>query len=455
MKCVYLSIVFFMCILLAACSPKRIEKDFNRLEKETRELLDARITLDHKNRTDVDERYHIRTLLEQGITCHDAVRIALLHNTKLPVLFKNIGISKADLVQAQLFTNPYLETVFDFPVARDYFQTSRVVLQLNFKLSDLWKVPLKKNVAKDDLEIALRELFKEIVTTAAEAKKAYYECLYAVALRGIILDMGTKVQSLRDEVYNAGRQTDLDINLADILIGFWEIERIEVEQRIETAFLNLRNTIGLAIIQNQIELKGDPFFELNIPPYDDIAKMLPQYQPDLRIIEMKMQQAQHQIKLERGRVFNDVTLGFTHIRDLENQVARGVIFDLSIPAFDMNQAQIAKAKHISEKYTKLYHDSMRHIQTDLNIFYVLINAAQKAVSMYDELLPLHRETIKYATSNVQAADFNMLLVVNMYKKYYEAQKAMLMAYQEQANALVDIEKLLGKELHRAEQHASS
>jgi outer membrane protein TolC len=83
----------------------------------------------------------VKKLISDGITMNEAVKIALLNNRKLQAAFEEIGIAKADLVQAGLFTNPNLSAIFRFP-----FRGSGTGIEAAgvLNIADLWQIPIRK-----------------------------------------------------------------------------------------------------------------------------------------------------------------------------------------------------------------------------------------------------------------------------------------------------------------------
>ena len=63
-------------------------------------------------------RAAVTAMLQDGLTADEAVRIALLHNPKLQALFYEVGVSRADVVQAGLPSNPSAGISVQIPSVR-------------------------------------------------------------------------------------------------------------------------------------------------------------------------------------------------------------------------------------------------------------------------------------------------------------------------------------------------
>ncbi|QLH35699.1 MAG: hypothetical protein HWD61_05805 [Parachlamydiaceae bacterium] len=58
----------------------------------------------------------IQELLSQELSVDQAVQIALLNNPKIQAAFEEIGVARADLIQAGLLSNPLFEGIVRFPL---------------------------------------------------------------------------------------------------------------------------------------------------------------------------------------------------------------------------------------------------------------------------------------------------------------------------------------------------
>ncbi|MCL5875083.1 MAG: TolC family protein, partial [Candidatus Dependentiae bacterium] len=100
--------------LLVGCTKVKIESDFSKLQQKSVETIGSSITLDNIVHHEISDIPYTKDT-EGGLTRNDAVSIALQNNPDLQADFQNLGIAKADLVQAGLYTNPSINSVFRFP----------------------------------------------------------------------------------------------------------------------------------------------------------------------------------------------------------------------------------------------------------------------------------------------------------------------------------------------------
>src|ERR1700693_2542051 len=93
-----------------------------------------------------------RHLLRKPLTVDTAVQIALLNNRSLQATFEEIGLSTADLIEAATIPNPRFDLAIRFPdkpPSGTYIDYGAAIDFLSIIM-----IPLKKRIAKDQLEAA-------------------------------------------------------------------------------------------------------------------------------------------------------------------------------------------------------------------------------------------------------------------------------------------------------------
>ena len=114
----------------------------------------------------------IKQLLEKDLTCDSAVQIALLNSPKVQIIFEQIGIAQADLVQAGLFKNPIFEGYVRFPEQSSFSVNSQFSVLQNFL--DLFLIPLRKKVAAVEFEKAKLETTTLLLNLTFDVQHAFY-----------------------------------------------------------------------------------------------------------------------------------------------------------------------------------------------------------------------------------------------------------------------------------------
>ena len=139
------NIALLLLLCLAGCSQKHIKQKSKRTFSQVNHIL--------------QDTYHTTIAWDQAIlkdetqtlSLKDAITTAMHNNPQLQADLEILGIANADLVQAGLYTNPFISSVFRLPKKCD--ETTNIETDFIWNFSDLWQVPLRKNVARDEFEI--------------------------------------------------------------------------------------------------------------------------------------------------------------------------------------------------------------------------------------------------------------------------------------------------------------
>src|SRR4030042_1650482 len=111
----------------------------------------------------------------------------------LQATFEEIGVAKADLVQAGLFTNPNLSALFRFPFGGGGSDIEAAGL---IKISDFWQIPLRQKVAAARLETAILEVSDEILNTVADVKRAHNKSIALYIMMREAEEMKSQMEGL-------------------------------------------------------------------------------------------------------------------------------------------------------------------------------------------------------------------------------------------------------------------
>ena len=110
--------------------------------------------------------------LRKPLNIDTAVQIALLNNRSLQASIEEVGLSAADLLEASTFPNPRFDLAVrapDKPPSGTYIDYGAAIDFLSVIM-----IPLKKRVAKDQLEAAALRVAHETLELVSQVKTAVY-----------------------------------------------------------------------------------------------------------------------------------------------------------------------------------------------------------------------------------------------------------------------------------------
>ncbi|MCL4361490.1 TolC family protein [Candidatus Dependentiae bacterium] len=448
-------------LLLSGCAKVKIGSEFAKLEKKTVKLTGSNIVLDNVLHDELEDIPNIKNKIADGLSRDQAVSIALLNNPSLQADFENLGIAKADLVQAGLFTNPTTNNVFRFPTRSQGPGTAQTNIEsvLAFRLSDMWLVPVSKKVAEDLLEIVSLRILSTILTTVEDTKIAYDACLASEQQLENTKNLLDATKELKNEIYYRqlyGYTSDLDKNLVDASLGVLETELEQRQYDVLNSYIHLKKLLGINPSSEQIKLTSK-LNEINAIPE---IKLLEEYaltnRPEIQIAHMKIRQYKDSISLERARLFKDVNIGITYKQDFDKPFRGwGPYISFEIPFFDSNYAQVAKAEfHLRQAEKEVLEEKIK-IKEEIRKPYNVINALKKEINFYEsKIIPAHEKAIDYAYTYAATMQLNMVTAYETTIKFYEANAELIDKYFELRTKFAQLERAVGKNIDNFATEAS-
>lgn len=440
--------------LLVGCTKVKIESDFSKLQQKSVETIGSSITLDNIVHHEISDIPYTKDT-EGGLTRNDAVSIALQNNPDLQADFQNLGIAKADLVQAGLYTNPSINSVFRFPTRDSGPGTAQTNIEAvaAVRLSDLWQVPLAKHVAEDLLEIVSLRIFSNILTIAEETKIAYDTCLAAELFLKNTENILEITYELRNEIYYRqlyGYTTDLDKNLIDAKVGMLESELKERKAEVYTAYIHLKKLMGVTPTSQPLTLLDQLHENIKVPEFKFMQDYALENRPEIHIAHMKIRQYKDTIRLEKAKIFKVVDVGVSYKQDFDFPFAGwGPYCNITLPIFDDNYAQVARAEFLlKQAEQELIAEKMR-IREELNKPYKIFRALEKEIALYKTIvLTSHQRAIDYASTYAATMQLNMVTVLKSHIKFYETYADLIDKYYHARKEFAHLERAVGKNFEK-------
>jgi len=218
-----------------------------------------------------------------GMTADQAVAYALAHNADLEAARKEVEAARAMVKQARLRANPMLdlEGMRQFPPGRD----NSIMAGVKLPLERGGRVPARIAVAEREVEVREREFANRERMLAAEVRMKFGEAL-AQALK---LSFTDELVAANQQSFNLiaarvveGATAPLEQNMALVELNRLKSMRETVEGKVEVAFFELRNLIGMPPEQ-PLRLHGD-FDRLvdQLPPVAEATAQALRDRPDLQ-----------------------------------------------------------------------------------------------------------------------------------------------------------------------------
>lgn len=395
------------------------------------------------DRDDVEAtRQELKTLLSDGLTRDEARRIALVNNRHLQAALEGIGVAKADLVQAGLPRNPRLSGALRLPLDPGDLEST-----LLFFLSDLWLLPARKEMERLRTDARLARVGIVVVATGTEALSAYDEVLFRMAERELAeatLKVHTDTAERMKVRYHSGLANDLDVQGAIAAALEARVELARAERDLRRARAHLEEFLGVPRELSDFQVAG----VLEEAPdenwkSDEAVEFALRHRLELEAARSEVAALERRVSLERRRVFDDVRIGAEFEGDLKGENAGGPALDLELPAFDQNQAQIARAIHELRQSRQELAASELEARREVSELLAELDFHRTHVRIYKEgLETARRKAVEFADKFTDLMQLNFLFLLRAREDELESRRRYLRSLWHLRRAQADLHRAL-------------
>jgi cobalt-zinc-cadmium efflux system outer membrane protein len=434
-----------------------------------------------------DERANqarVAELLREGLTADEAAEVCLLNNRTLQVALYDVGVARADVVQAGLLSNPTLSFGLRFPDAGGLANFEMALVQ---NLADLWQIPARKRAAEGVLDRTILQVAREISVALFNTKTAYYRARQADRKREIAADNVRITQQVLDLALarqQAGAGSEVDVNLARS-----EVQDAELALRATTleafeARSALCTLLALTIAPDTLELTDalpePPAWSV---PDEMLLALAADHRLDIQAAVRATDAALVQIRLEQLKLFPTLELGVSLSRDERRAPeGRNILADslrasldagapqvdiapkeksggqdtiigptigMELPIFNQNQGGIARARFEYEQSRKFLEGLAVQVDQEVRLARARARTAWGNAGFYrDQVLPLRETSLELAQTAYQAGRTTLLNVLEVQRALLTARAGYADSLQASASAVVELEKATGQPLNK-------
>lgn len=475
-------------VLLAGCVTVDPRPDFDRTVQHVERAVGVAELYRPEDDPIIEQR--VTSLLDDGLSAHDAIQIALLNNPQLQAATYRLGISRADFVQSGLFSNPTMSFSLRWPDGGGLTNLQAGMAQ---NIAELWQIPHRKQATKHELDRTILEVAREASVLAQDARVAYWRAVRADRERDLATENLTLAQKLVDVAISrrdAGAGSDVDVNLARSQHTSAELKRRKATLAAVEARAGLAKLLGVTTSPNELTL-ADELIEPTVwtVSAEQIVSTARVNRLDLQAAQMTVAAASARVEFEKSRFLRSLELGLSAERSArgsrggrdflaetafaslqsgqvtppsleprEDQSTEWVIgpeLGVELPIFDQNQAQITRAQYVKQQALKLLDALARELAQDAHVALERARTAADNALFYTEtVLPLREQGLTLAHGAYTAGRTTLLSVQEAQRLLLEARSGRIETLTDYALAIVELERVAGRPLDQLLQAAA-
>jgi cobalt-zinc-cadmium efflux system outer membrane protein len=361
--------------------------------------------------------------LEKALSEQDAVAVALWNNTGLEATLAELGLARADLIEAGQLVNPDLQMLFGI-------DPKPFELLLNVPIQALWQRPKRVAAAKLDLERVSESLVQNGIDLVRDVKIAHAELTLAEKQAGILFEAALQSRLARMEALTSKDAAARAQHQVGITQG--------------------RLRVLLSLPQGEYpDFRTEPSQLLLEPPPGEkeliTAAILSR--PDLGAAEMAVEAAGKRAGWERSRIFAYIAPQLRTKGGGTSGIKSGPGVKAEIPLFNRNQGKISRAEAEMEQAALRYLALVDQMEFEVcNARRQLIQAQETLDRIRESLLPTIEETVSlaekaYANGDISYLDFQLATV-----PVFDVRLSETNAEAALRQALAELERAVGRRL---------
>jgi outer membrane protein, heavy metal efflux system len=442
-------------LALPAGFAREKEEAFQGVQQSVQERTGKTVRWEEDQKSREQARQDVRRLLGKPLTVDTAVQIALLNNRSLQATFEEIGLSAADVLEAATVPNPKVNLTVKFPdqpPSGTYIDYSAAIDFLSIIM-----IPLKKRVAKDQLQSAALRVADETLELISDVKSAFYSLQASQQLLQrfkLIVDANGASLDLAQRQYEAGNISDLALTQQQTTYSHSRLNVATTEAEIRRNREKVVRLLGLwgpdTEWQITSELPEVPRAELSTRGLERLAIS---QRLDLQADYLQVASQAKNLGLTKSvRLLGALDFGVERERETDGQIRTGPTFTIELPVFNQGQARIARGeaalRQAQDKFEALaieVRSQIRELQGEL------ISKREIARFYQDELVPDQRRILQESLTNYNAMEIGNFELFTTKAEEARTEREYLEAVRDYWITRAELERAVGGSLNVRQQ----
>lgn len=335
----------------------------------------------------------VRELLRDELTADRAVAVAMANSPRLQATLAELGIARAELLQASVVRNPLFEAEIRFP--RDPFRPYE--LRLAQTLVDLIQLPRRRAIGRAAFDAAKLRVTSEVVRVAADVREHHAELLAAsqrVAQSRANLEAAKAAAELAQRQHDVQNITDLDLENEQAQYEQAKLALAREERRLVVAREMLIRDMGLrdAALEWRLPQAFPP-----LPAAEQEQQQLEQLAAtrrlDIDLARRDVDIARQQVPMARLAALGDITIDGHYQRDAEGARTVGPGIEVPIPIFNTGAParSRAEAEYLRARHT--LNALLAESASELRAARAVVEEARARVEYYRDVVVPRRQRI--------------------------------------------------------------
>jgi cobalt-zinc-cadmium efflux system outer membrane protein len=327
---------------LAGCATIPRDAGLSDVRNEVTTRSNQNVTMRQPTTTDDESA---RTMLQgRKLDAETAVAVALANDPRVQIELAQLGLARADLIEASTIRNPIFSGEIRFPgsPARPY------EIALTQSILDIAQLPRRRAAGQAAFEAAKLRVASAVLSIAADVRTDFFDLLAAsqhVAANRAITEAARAAADLAQRQHQAGNITDLDLENQQAQYEQAKIDLARSEEEVLLARESLIRAMGLRDASLEWQIADDFPSPSGVEPSEaDLMPLLATRRLDIAAARHEVEAAERLLPVARLSGVGEIDAGIHRERDAEGPTTTGPELSVPIPIFNRGRAARARAE---------------------------------------------------------------------------------------------------------------
>lgn len=388
-----LSYLLVLSVLVAGCSRRIPPQDDGFVSHTIAHRIESQVEWRQGCCQKDEIQSFIQSAISHELTPDAAIQIALLNNPKVQATFEELGIARADVVEAGLLSNPFFEVEVRYPHVKRL--KTNIEYLITSSLLDIFLVPLRTRLANTEFEQTKLKVSHQILDLAFEVRKTYYELVVErkkIQYLESSMDLTSIMSDISSEQLSIGNINTLEFQLAQA--RFFEAE-LELS-RSQTEMIRLREKMSrlMGFSQDICLLYPENLPDIDYCGFDlcTLESIALEQRLDVQVARCEIARLGQMLGLKKWWTYTNLNKGFAGERDPDGTNLIGPGFSGEIPIFNYGQAArmrlFAKLRQAQDRLAELEISVLSEVR---EAHHLLMSYVKMIHDYQERLLPMQEE----------------------------------------------------------------
>ena len=449
-----ITLFFLSASFLSARLPAE-DLPFGRVEQAVRERTHETVRWEKDQAARQQTLELVRRRLRRPLTINSAVQIALLSNQSLQATFEEVGLSAADLREAGALPNPRFNLSARFPdqpPSGTDIEYSGAIDFLNILM-----IPLKRRVAKEQLEAAVLRVADETLKLIAQVKIAFCQLRASKELLTrfkLAAETDGAALDLAQGQHQAGNISDLALAQQQIASSRSRLAIAMAEADIRRNRERLDTLMGVWGPETNWQIAGD------LPPIpsadlsqEGLERLAVTQRLDLQAAYLQVTALAEALGLTKDfRFLGALEFGVDSEKQSDSQTISGPTFAIELPIFNQGQARIARSESVLRQAQKKFEALVVDVRSQVRELLDELESKREMVRLYkEELLPSEARILSQSVLNYNAMVIGNFELFTTRNEETRTEREYIDAIKEYWITRAELERAVGGSLYRQAQ----